>query len=47
MRVFITDTATNVQRKEVFSSLRAALEWAKMHGKTELYLIREVIKEDE
>lgn len=43
MKVTIT-FCTNNKEKIDFPSLRAALEWAKANGKTELHLIKITIK---
>lgn len=43
MKVIITPSKDNKEKSD-FPSLRAALEWAKANGKTELHLIKIVIK---
>ena len=43
MKVIITPSKDNKEKAD-FSSLRTALEWAKNNQKTELHLIRIVIK---
>ncbi len=43
MKVIITPSKGNKEKID-FSSLRAALEWAKSNQKTELYLTKIIIK---
>ena len=43
MKVIITSSKNNKEKAD-FSSLRNALEWAKANGKTELHLIKIVVK---
>ena len=43
MKVIITPSKDNKEKGD-FLSLRAALEWAKANNKTELHLIRIIVK---
>lgn len=43
MKIIITPSKNNKEKSD-FSSLRAALEWAKVNDKTELHLIKIIIK---
>ena len=43
MKVVITPSKDNKEKSD-FSSLRAALEWAKSNQKTELHLTKIIIK---
>ena len=44
MKVIITTPSKDNKEKSDFPSLRAALEWAKANDKTELHLIKIIIK---